>query len=84
MPTKKSKDLIIKLQLYNLMKIDFDKDVDAAYIYLDDALENNVAKTININENITLDFDSEDKLVGIEVLNASKNLAKVPEGLVNL
>lgn len=62
------------------MKIEFDKDADAAYIYLKEKIEDGeVARTISINENITLDFDSSNKLLGIEVLNASKNLAKLPE-----
>jgi len=54
------------------MKIEVDKDVDAAYVYLDEGIENGeVAKTIEVNDNIVLDFNSEDKLLGIEVLNAS-------------
>ena len=55
------------------MNIEIDKDVDAAYIKIQsEAIQ--VAKTIEVNENIILDFDKNGKLIGIEVLNASKNL----------
>lgn len=62
------------------MKITFDKEADAAYIYLKEKInDGEVVRTISINEDITLDFNSDNKLVGIEVLNASKNLSKLPE-----
>jgi len=65
------------------MKTEFDKETDVAYIYLKEKIEQGEAtRTININEDIMLDFNSENKLIGIEVLNASKNLAKLPEKLV--
>lgn len=61
------------------MKLEIDKEVDAAYIYLKDKIaDGEVVRTISINDNITLDFDSSNKLLGIEVLNASENLAKLP------
>ena len=64
------------------MKIEIDKEVDAAYIYLKDNIgDADVARTISINNDIVLDFDTGNKLVGIEVLNASKNLVKSPEKL---
>lgn len=55
------------------MKIDLDKDADAAYIYINESGE--VDKTIEVNENIILDFDENGRLIGIEMLNASKNLS---------
>ena len=59
------------------MKIDVDKDANAAYIYIDeDIKDGEAAKTIEVNENIILDFNVEGKLLGIEVLNASENLSK--------
>ncbi len=59
------------------MKIEYDKDVDAGYIYLVDEIKNGEAvKTIELDSNIILDFDKEGKLLGIEVLNASKVLNK--------
>ncbi|MFH1358556.1 MAG: DUF2283 domain-containing protein [archaeon] len=59
------------------MKIEFDKDIDAAYIYIEDSNDDKKSeKTIEVNKDIILDFNSEEKLIGIEVLNASKNLTK--------
>lgn len=59
------------------MKITFDKEADAAYIYLkEDIRDGESIKTIKVNDNIILDFDKEGKLLGIEILNASKNITK--------
>ncbi len=61
------------------MKITYDASADAAYIYLTDIETGGAARTETVSENIHLDFDAAGKLVGIEVLNASKNL---PESLL--
>ena len=46
------------------MKFEYDKEVDAAYIYLEYPLVNGkVKKTIEINENIILDFSEDSKLL---------------------
>ena len=59
------------------MKIEYDKEVDAAYIYIDSPIKDgDIKKTIELNENIILDFNEENKLVGIEILEASKVLNK--------
>ncbi len=59
------------------MKTEYDKDADAAYIYFKYPVKAGEAqKTVELNENIILDFDASDKLIGIEVLNASKILSK--------
>ena len=59
------------------MKLEYDKDVDAAYICIDDTVKSGkVKKTIELNDNIILDFDENDKLIGVEVLSASKILSK--------
>ena len=59
------------------MKLEYDKDVDAAYIYIEYPAKNGKAKkTIELNENIILYFDEDDKLIGVEVLSASKVLSK--------
>lgn len=51
--------------------------MDAAYIYLESPIkEGMVKKTIELNNNIILDFDKEGKLIGVEVLDASKVLNK--------
>jgi uncharacterized protein YuzE len=59
------------------MKIEIDKEVDAAYIYAKDEInDGEVVRTIEVNADIILDFDENGKLIGIEILNASKNLTK--------
>lgn len=59
------------------MKLEYDKEVDAAYIYLEYPLkENETKKTIELNENIILDFNGNGKLLGVEILDASKVLNK--------
>jgi len=56
------------------MKITLDKVADAAYIYFSDIEEGDVAKTITLNDSINIDLDSEGRTLGMEILNASKNL----------
>ncbi len=59
------------------MKFEYDNNVDAAYIYLEYPLKEKAAtKTIQLNDNIILDFDNHNKLLGIEILDASKILKK--------
>jgi len=59
------------------MKIESDKQVDAAYIYLQDSLKDgDVKKSVELNLNMVLDYDIKAKLTGIEILNASKVLNK--------
>ena len=56
------------------MKITFDKEADAVYIYLEGISQGEVEKTISLNNSINIDLNKEDKVLGIEVLDASKNL----------
>ncbi len=57
------------------MKFEYDKEADAAYIYLVYPVKEGEAKnTVELKENIMLDFDSNGKLLGMEILNASKVL----------
>lgn len=63
------------------MKVTYDKNADAAYIYLKDIPPGGVKKTYScdpseIDGMINLDFDAEGVLVGIEVLDASKKIPK--------
>lgn len=59
------------------MKITFDKKADVVYIYTREEIEEGEAvRTIEVNKDIILDFDKNGKLLGIEVLNASKNMSK--------
>lgn len=63
------------------MKTEIDKEADAGYIYFKDIEEGEVKKTISLNENINIDLDQEGKVLGIEILEVSKNLpAKSLEG----
>lgn len=56
------------------MKITLDKEADAAYIYFKEISEGEVDKTISLNESINVDLDEEGRALGIEILDASKNL----------
>ncbi|MBI4163342.1 MAG: DUF2283 domain-containing protein [Candidatus Aenigmarchaeota archaeon] len=59
------------------MKVTYDKEADAAFIYLKEKIEKGEVKnTISMNDNIILDFDSNKKLIGIEILSASKVIPK--------
>jgi len=52
------------------MKIYYDQEVDAAYLQLSDETPIGV---IEVAEGVNLDLAEEGRIVGIEILNASKN-----------
>jgi len=54
------------------LKIEYDKEADALYIQLRDAL---VEDNIDIEEGTTIDLDVNRHIVGIEILDASKKLS---------
>lgn len=57
------------------MRFEYDKEVDVAYIYLEYPLgDGQVKRTIELNGNIVLDYDSDGKLIGVEILSAGKVL----------
>ena len=56
------------------MKLEYDKDADSAYIYFKEIKEGEVFQTISLNESLNIDLDIDGKTLGIEVLDASKNL----------
>lgn len=59
------------------MKLEYDKEVDAAYIYIKYPIKDGEAeKTIELNDDLIVDFDKNGKLIGIEILNASKVIGK--------
>jgi uncharacterized protein YuzE len=63
------------------MQITYDKEADAVYIYLVEIGPGEVKKTYccdrqQVGGLINLDFDRSNRLIGIEVLNAS---SKLPE-----
>ena len=51
------------------MKIEYDKKVDALYIRLQ---EKHVARTQEVSDGVNLDFDDQGRLIGLEVVSASK------------
>lgn len=58
------------------MKLEYDKEADAAYIYFKDISDGEVVSTISLNNSVNVDLDKEGKTLGIEILDASKNLPK--------
>ncbi|MDD5147847.1 MAG: DUF2283 domain-containing protein [Candidatus ainarchaeum sp.] len=57
-------------------KFTYDKISDAAYIYLHEPGGDSIARTVEIKSDIIIDFNAENKIIGIEILNASKNLGR--------
>jgi uncharacterized protein YuzE len=53
------------------MRVHYDNEVDALYIKLGNQKPEGV---IEISEGVNLDTTSENKIVGIEILNASKKM----------
>ena len=54
------------------MEISYDPRVDAVYIKLISGKHQVI--THNVDDDVALDFDAQERLVGIEVLDASKRL----------
>ena len=54
------------------MRITYDASADAAYFYLSDRTK--CVKTKHVDDDINIDFNERDQMVGIEVLGASKRL----------
>lgn len=55
------------------MKIEYDKEVDALYIRIQ---EKKVARTKEIEEGINLDFDAEGKVIGLEIIGATERYSR--------
>ena len=53
------------------MKVHYDSEVDAIYIKLSNQKPDGV---VEISEGVNLDTTAENKIVGIEILNASKKM----------
>jgi uncharacterized protein YuzE len=53
------------------MKVYYDDEVDALYLKLGDETPEGV---VEISEGVNLDTTHDDKIVGIEILNASKKI----------
>jgi uncharacterized protein YuzE len=63
------------------MRIEIDRESDAAYIYFKEISKGEVVRTISLNDSINIDLDSEGRTLGIEILDASKNLPSSFESL---
>jgi uncharacterized protein YuzE len=65
------------------MKITYDPEVDAMYIYLIEGRHE--CRTVRLNDDINLDFGDAETLVGIEILDASRVLGKgkLPRLMIN-
>ena len=65
------------------MKITYDPEVDAMYIYLVEGKHE--CRTVQLNDDINLDFGAAEMLVGIEILDASRVLGKgkLPKLMIN-
>lgn len=62
-----------------MMKVEYDKSGDSAYIYFREIGPGEVSSTypcnpLEVNGMINLDFDKDGMLIGIEVIDASKKL----------
>lgn len=56
------------------MRITYDKETDALYIYLIE--EEQQCKTVRLTDEIALDFAKGERLIGIEILDAKDVLGK--------
>ncbi len=52
------------------MRIEYDREADAVYIYLQ---EKEVSRTIELSHGVNIDLDAQDRLIGIEVLDATQH-----------
>jgi uncharacterized protein YuzE len=55
------------------MKIEYDKDVDALYIRIQ---EKKVAQTREIEDGLNVDLDEQGKIIGFEILDATQRYSK--------
>lgn len=53
------------------LKITFDSEVDAVYLYFAHPREVKVSYSLELSHNILADYDSQSRLIGLEILNAS-------------
>ncbi len=61
------------------MKIEYSKEADALYVSF---MEAEVAKSNEVEEGVVLDFDENNHLIGVEILDASHRLK--PSDLSNV
>ncbi|HZK75310.1 MAG TPA: DUF2283 domain-containing protein [Candidatus Kapabacteria bacterium] len=53
------------------MKLRVDKEADALYLRFDDS---EIIESEEVKPGVILDYDSEDNVVGVEILNLSKRI----------
>jgi uncharacterized protein YuzE len=53
-------------------RIEYDREVDAAYVRLS---QNKVDVSEQVSDDLIVDFDDEGRIVGLEILDASRHLA---------
>lgn len=61
---------------HRVIRLSFDGEVDAAYLSLQpmDVIQPSAATTVTVDADISLDFDHKGRLIGIEVLAATRRL----------
>lgn len=59
------------------MKITYDKKADAMYLYFQQGKK--VAKTVELADLLIADLDKRGKVIGVEILCASKQVPKIKE-----
>jgi uncharacterized protein YuzE len=62
------------------MKIEYDNEIDALYIRLQEKF---VVRTLEVEEGLNLDFDESGKMIGLEVLDAAERYS-LPESRFNI
>jgi len=62
------------------MKISYDKIADAMYIYL---RKGKAAKTIKVKPNLLIDVDKKGGVLGIEILDVSRQIPKKEIGKIS-
>jgi len=56
------------------MRMEFDKEADAAYVYFKEIADGEVAETITLNDSVNVDLDKNGRVLGIEIIDASEHL----------
>lgn len=56
------------------MKLHVDKEADALYLRLDDS---NIVESEEVSPGVVLDYNEDNELVGVEMLNISKRTSNI-------
>jgi uncharacterized protein YuzE len=63
------------------MKINYDKKTDALYVRLS---EETYKVSKKVTDNVLVDYSDSGKVVGIEILEASKNVSSIPKTKISV